>query len=200
MPVAFLNFTYLVASVLFIVGLKGLTHPRTAVRGNLLSALGMLIAVLVTVADRQIIAYELILAGVVIGSGLGALLALKIHMTAMPQMVALLNGFGGGASLLVAGAALIEATAAGGVPDAQFTISAAASGVVGAVTFWGSLVAFAKLQELISGNPVILKGRHALNGALALLCVLLAAWLVAEPDEPLAYWSMAAAASLLGVL
>ena len=105
-----INFAYLVASVLFILGLKGLTHPRTAVRGNILGALAMLLAVVVTLLDQQILSFEIILTGLVIGALIGLVLALKIQMTAMPQLVALFNGFGGGASVLVAGAALIEGT------------------------------------------------------------------------------------------
>ncbi|HIE94328.1 MAG TPA: hypothetical protein EYQ83_16255 [Acidobacteria bacterium] len=102
----FIDFTYLLASVLFIFGIKGLTHPRTAVRGNLLGATGMLLAVVATLADRQVFGsglqgLGLILAGVLLGTTIGATLALKIQMTAMPQMVALLNAFGGGASALV---------------------------------------------------------------------------------------------------
>src|SRR5687767_11579968 len=114
---------YLAASVLFILAFKGLSHPRTAVRGNLLGALGMLIAVAVTLLDRHILGYGAIAAGLVIGSGLGAVLAVKVRMTAMPQMVALLNGFGGGASVLVAGAALIEADVLSEAPMVQLTVA-----------------------------------------------------------------------------
>ena len=106
-----INVTYLGASILFILGIKGLTHPRTAVRGNLLGASGMLLAVVATLADRQVLGtgtqgLGLILVGILLGSAIGATLALKIQMTAMPQMVALLNAFGGAASALIAGAVL----------------------------------------------------------------------------------------------
>ena len=93
---------YLIAAVLFIVGIKAMTRPKTAVQGNLLSAVGMLLAVVVTLLDRGIVRYEYIAAGVVAGTLAGAVLALRVRMTAMPQMVALLNGFGGGASLALA--------------------------------------------------------------------------------------------------
>ena len=89
-----INFSYLVASILFIFGLKGLTHPRTAVRGNLLGACGMLLAVVVTLTDQHIISYEYIILGLVVGGAIGAVLAIRIEMTSMPEMVALLNGFG----------------------------------------------------------------------------------------------------------
>ena len=98
---------------------------------NLLGALGMFTAVVVTLLDRQILSFEIILAGVVVGAGVGAVLALKIRMTAMPQLVALFNGFGGGASVLVAGAALIEVTSLSGIPSGQFTVATAALSRIG---------------------------------------------------------------------
>jgi NAD(P) transhydrogenase subunit beta len=196
-----INLAYLVASILFILGLKGLSHPRTAVRGNLTGAIGMLIAVVATLLDRQILGFEYILAGVVVGSAAGAVLALRIQMTAMPQMVALLNGFGGGASVLVAGAALIESV---GIPDrpvtSQLTVATAASGLIGAVTFWGSLVAWAKLQEVISGNPVLFKGQHALNAVLALAALVSGVGVVIRPEAQYLYWTLVGVSSVLGVL
>ena len=146
------NLAYLVASVLFIRGLKGLTHPRTAVRGNLTGSLAMLIAVLATLWAGGIVSWTWIIAGLLIGSVAGTTMALKVPMTAMPEMVAVFNGFGGGASALVAGAELVmviaatdadAATHAG--PTLQFGIATAASGLIGAVTLMGSLVAFGKL-------------------------------------------------------
>ena len=127
MSLTLVNFVYLVASVLFILGLKGLTHPRTAVRGNLLGALAMFIAVVVTLLDQRVLTFEYILLGVVIGSLIGAVLAIRIPMTSMPELVAIFNGFGGIASVLVAGAALIETT--GNAVSMQFSVSIAASGL-----------------------------------------------------------------------
>ncbi len=140
------NIAYLVAASLFIFGLKGLSHPRTAVRGNLLGALGMLLAIVITLLDQSIVGYGIILAGIVVGGGIGAVLAVRIKMTDMPQLVALFNGFGGVASVLVAGAALLEVAVLKGTLgsialNAQFSISTFASGLIGAITFWGSLVA-----------------------------------------------------------
>ena len=103
-----IQIAYLIAAVLFIVGIKGMTKPKTAVAGNQLSAVGMLIAVVVTLLDRQILTFEWIIAGVVLGSLVGVVLAVKIRMTAMPQLIALLNGFGGGASVAVAGAEYLK--------------------------------------------------------------------------------------------
>jgi NAD(P) transhydrogenase subunit beta len=160
----------------------------------------MLIAVVVTSLDRQIISYEVIFAGIVVGSAAGALLALKIQMTAMPQMVALLNGFGGGASVLVAGAALFEAHVLGDVFSTQLTVATALSALIGAVTFWGSLVAYAKLQELVSGNAIVFKGQHLLSAATALTAIALSAWVVLQPEAPGAYWALVAVSSVLGIL
>jgi NAD(P) transhydrogenase subunit beta len=200
MPAAVINFAYLLASALFIFALKGMSHPRTAVRGNLLGALGMFIAVLVTVLDRRIISYEIILAGLVAGSGIGAVLALKIQMTAMPQMVALLNGFGGAASALVAGAALAETIHMGGALDLQLTIATALSGLIGGVTFLGSLVAFGKLQELITSAAVVFPGRHAVNALFLLANIALCVFVVVQPEQLLWYWLLLAASCILGIL
>ena len=200
MPQVIVDLAYLIASVLFIIGLKGLTHPRTAVRGNLAGACGMLLAVVVTLLHRDIVSYEWIVAGLIVGSAAGIPMALKVPMTAMPQLVAVFNGFGGGASVLVAGAALLEAVLIA-LPIAKpFTVSVAASGIIGAVTFCGSLVAFGKLQGLISEKSLSLPAHQLWNGLLAAGCLTLAAWLVVDPGEPVAYWVLVLAASLLGVM
>lgn len=200
MPTVLINFAYLIASVLFILGLKGLSHPRTAVRGNTLGALGMLIAIVVTALDRQIVSYEVILAGLVVGSAIGALLAVRIQMTAMPQMVALLNGFGGAASVLVAGAALLETQSVGGNFPLQMTVATALSALIGAVTFWGSLVAFAKLQELVSGNAISFPGQHLLSALVALSSIGLGVMVVIHPEASAYYWALVGVASVLGIL
>ena len=166
-----INIGYLIAAVLFILGLKGLTHPRTAVRGNLLGACGMFLAVLITLTNQNIVSFEVILAGVIVGAAIGAALAIKIKMTAMPELVALFNGFGGAASALVAGAALIESTLPHQDPFVQMTIATAASGLIGSVTFWGSLVAFGKLQGLIHENAILFTGQRALNAALGIFAL-----------------------------
>ncbi|MBT3342380.1 MAG: NAD(P)(+) transhydrogenase (Re/Si-specific) subunit beta [Gemmatimonadetes bacterium] len=200
MNATLINVAYLVASVLFIFGLKGLTHPRTAVRGNTHGALAMLIAIVATLLDQRIISFEIILAGVVVGSLIGALLATKIEMTDMPQLVAIFNGFGGGASVLVAGAALMESQLSAGTPSHTFTVSTGVSGLIGAVTFCGSLIAFAKLQELLSGSPVLFPGQQAINLLLSLACLGAIGWIVVDPGSMQPYWVLAAAAALLGIL
>ncbi len=195
---ALYNLAYLAASVLFIFGIKGLTHPRTAVRGNLLASIAMLIAIVATLA--QVEAYGLIIAGMIIGGLIGAILAIKIEMTAMPQLVALFNGFGGGASILVAGWALVEATTGHLSPDLQMTIATVASGVIGAVTFWGSLAAFGKLQGLIGDAAVLFGGQQVINAILALASLGLGVVVVLNPEAIWAYWLLVAISSVLGVL
>ncbi|MDE0144828.1 MAG: NAD(P)(+) transhydrogenase (Re/Si-specific) subunit beta [Nitrospira sp.] len=195
-----INGGYLVAAVLFIFGLKGLTHPRTAVRGNLLGSCGMLLAIVITLADQGIVGFEVILIGLVIGAAIGAVLAVKIEMTAMPELVALFNGFGGIASVLVAGAALIESTLNDGVPFMQVTVAIAASGLIGAVTFWGSLVAFGKLRGLINENAVLFSGQQVINAGLAIIALGLSAGVILDPSDLMLYWGLVAVASLLGVL
>ncbi|RMG41159.1 MAG: NAD(P)(+) transhydrogenase (Re/Si-specific) subunit beta [Planctomycetota bacterium] len=171
------DLVYLVAASLFIFGIKGLTHPRTAVRGNLIAALGMLLAVVVTLA-KQGLHWELIAVGLVVGSILGAVLAIWIQMTAMPQLVALFNGFGGGASALVAGAYLLQAEES--APDVL--VATALSGLIGAVTFSGSMVAFGKLQGLRFVRDVRFAGQQFANGVLLVGSLALAWWLVQRPD------------------
>lgn len=195
-----INVGYLIAAILFIFGLKGLTHPRTAVRGNLLGACGMLLAIVITLTDHRIVSFEIILAGIILGAAIGAVLALKIEMTAMPELVALFNGFGGIASVLVAGAALIESTLGSGSSFVQVTVAAAASGLIGAVTFWGSLVAFGKLKGIISENAVLFSGQQVINAALAIIALALSAGVVMDPTNVLLYWALVTVASLLGVL
>ncbi len=197
---ALINLSYLAASALFVFCLKGLSHPRTAVRGNLLGALGMLLAVTVTLLDRHIVSFEVILAGVLVGSAAGAVFAVKVPMTAMPQMVALLNGFGGGASVLVAGASLVETTVGGGLFPVRFLVAVAATGIIGAVTFFGSLVAFGKLQGVISEKAVVFRGQQALNAAIGVLGLLLGGWLVMRPGDHAAYLALSGVASVLGIL
>ncbi len=196
----FVNFGYLIASVLFILGLKGLTHPRTAVRGNLLGACGMLLAVLITLTNHNIISYTMILAALVVGGAIGATLAIRIQMTSMPELVALFNGFGGIASVLVAGAALIENTLHTDSPLLQITIATAASGIIGAVTFWGSLVAFGKLKGIVGENAVLFSGQQVINGFLAITALGLSVGVVLDPTNHLLYLGVVVVASILGIL
>ncbi len=212
------NLAYLLASVLFILGLKGLAHPRTAVRGNLIGALGMLLAIVATLWGGGIVRWEWIVGGLIIGTAVGTYLALKVPMTGMPQMVALFNGFGGAASFLVAGAELflsVRATGTGGEGAAdvhsglQFLIATAAAGFIGAVTLLGSLIAFAKLAEYtfsLNGkkyrlsSSLLIPGRHPINVLLFLGSIALGVAVVMNPTTALWYWLLVVVASVLGVL
>ncbi len=199
MPQALVNIAYLISALLFVFAFKGLSHPRTAIRGNLLGALGMLIAIVVTLMDKSIVSYELIILGFIIGGVIGAVLAIKVQMTAMPQMVALFNGFGGGASTLVAALAFIEATQLNKTLGTQETVATVASGIIGAVTFWGSLVAFGKLEGIIEERPVRYKGDQIVKILFALSSIILGIYFGLERDINY-YWYLVAASSVLGVL
>ena len=189
-----INLAYVVAGILFILGLKGLTHPRTAVRGNLLGAIAMLIAIVATLCDNEVLGYKTIVLGIAIGAVVGAVMAIKVQMTAMPQLVALFNGFGGGASVLVGYAALSKQT-----PDLIENVAIVCSGLIGAVTFWGSLVAFGKLQELdFLKKPVRFSGQQWANLGLAALVILLGLSVAWFPNNFL-FFLFLIAASLLGV-
>jgi NAD(P) transhydrogenase subunit beta len=201
-----IDICYLIASVLFIIGLKGLTRPRTAVRGNLIGAAGMLLAVVVTLFDREILSYHWIIVGIVVGSAIGVYLAQSIKFERMPEMVALLNGLGGFASFLVAGAELSRklsdargsvsdeatekdiATAVAAALPADALVAIAASGVIGAVTLLGSLVAFAKLAEFkfMRDLPKI-PNQNLVNIIAGLLVLLCSTFLVRDPNIFL-YW------------
>ena len=166
------NLGYLIAAVLFILGIKGMTHPRTAVRGNLLGALGMLIAVIVTLTAVSM-DWWIIVAGLVVGTAGGVWLAQAVQMTQMPQLVALFNGFGGIASVLVAGAEVVRGVGEGNVAVAGF--AAGLTGLIGSVTFTGSLIAAGKLQELPQfKNPWSFGGQQIANALLLVLALLLA--------------------------
>ena len=198
----YVDLFYLVASILFILGLKQMSSPRTARQGNFLGALAMLIAIVVTLTDERIVSFQVIIAGVVVGALVGGVMAYRSPMTAMPQVVAVFNGFGGGASALAVGAALEEALKGGFVEeiDIQFTIAAVLSGVIGGVSLTGSGIAFGKLQGLISEKPTLLPGRHIINIVLVTICIGLGAWLVADPDTSLPFWLLVGFAALLGLL
>lgn len=160
----FINLVYILASIMFIFGLKMLSSPATARRGNMLSAGAMLIAVAVTLFDQQILSFQWIILGVIIGSGVGVAAARLIAMTAMPEMVALLNGSGGLASLLLAWAEYSRGT---DVPTFTAGVIALAA-LIGGVTFSGSVVAWGKLSEKISGKPVLFSGQQIVNAGLLL--------------------------------
>ena len=196
-----IQLAYLAAAVLFILGLRNLSSPRTAVFGNALSAAGMLLAVVATLLVAEVVDYTVVAAGIVVGAGIGAVVATRIRMTAMPQLVALLNGFGGAASALVAGAELFPATAGGLSPPAGIvSVAVSASVLIGTLTLSGSLVAFAKLQALVAGAALTYPLQKATNALLAAGTLGLAVALALDP-VPLPYFGALVVMSLLiGVL
>ena len=196
----FIQFAYLAAAVLLILGMRNLSSPKTAPFGNKLAAVGMLLAVVATLLNEEVVDFAVIIAGVVVGSAIGAVLAVRIQMTAMPQMVALLNGFGGGASALVASAELLRYARDGAEPTGIVPIAIVLSALIGSLTFTGSIIAFAKLQELMRGAPVTYPGQQFVNSLLAVGTLTLCALVVMDPLGLPAFWGVLAAALLLGVL
>ena len=201
-----IQLAYLIASIFFIYGLKMLGSPKTARKGNMYSSIGMLMAIVFTLLDKQIITYEWIIIGVVVGSAIGATFALKVKMTGMPQMVGLLNGFGGGASLLVALSEYYKLSnyAAGmGVPldiPTNTGVSIIASILIGSVTFTGSLIAFGKLQGLVTGKVVKYPLQHPLNALLLILIVAAGTYIVINPTSVDLLLLTVAVSLVLGVL
>jgi len=161
---------YLASAILFILALKGLTHPTTARRGNFYGMGGMAIAIAATLMGSEVRDYGFIIAGVALGAVIGTVLALRIQMTAMPQLVAALHSFVGLAAVLVAIGTYLNHRAEGHV-DGLLMGELSAGVIIGAITFTGSVIAFGKLQGLISGKPVVFSGQHALNAALGLATI-----------------------------
>ena len=188
------NLTYLVSAGLFVFGLKRLQSPATARAGNQLAGTGMLLAILVTLLDREMVGYGVILAGLVAGGAIGTVAARRVPMTAMPEMVAAFNGFGGGASALVAAAELLRGRAV----DTETILTIMLSTLIGSLTFAGSFVAFAKLQGLLPGRPVIYPGQQLVNGGIALSALALSGWVLGN-GSPAGFVGVTLLALVLGV-
>ena len=191
---------YLAASVLFILGIKRLSSPRTAPSGNQLAAAGMAIAIAATLFHTEILDFRGIALGAAIGAAIGAVTALRVQMTAMPQMVAIFNGFGGGASALVAAAELVRFSAAGNAPSMFISIPIVLGTLIGAVTLTGSVIAFAKLQELLTSRPLVLPGQNLFSGLLGLGLIGIAVAVVMQPLDLPMFWGLFGLAALLGVM
>lgn len=189
---------YLAATILFIFGLKGLSHPKTALQGNKLSMAGMLLAVVVTLFHPDVANYGVIAGGLVAGALVGVPLALRIQMTAMPQLVAALHSFVGLAAVLVAGGTYLMHVQDGHL-DAVILVELVVGSAIGAITFTGSLVAFGKLQALLGSAPLIFKGQHALNGALILAVFVLSGFFAREHSTQL-FVAVTAISLVLGFL
>jgi len=196
---ALIKLFYLLAAVLFIFGLKRLSSPATARSGNWLASLGMLIAIVVTLVFTEVLGWREIIIGMVVGSLVGGIIARTVKMTGMPQMVGLLNGFGGGASALVATAEYFRYMNAGGEIPINFGVAIQLSILIGTLTFTGSLVAVGKLQEVITGKAVTYPLQKTLNALLLIGTVGLAVWLMVEPNNPMALYGVLIGAGLLGV-
>ena len=197
---------YLVSGALFILALRGLSSPETSRRGNLLGMVGMAIAVVTTLVLADIaegLTWGLIVLGVAIGGGAGAVIARRIPMTAMPQLVAAFHSLVGLAAVLVAAAALYTPDAYGigtvGAISAASLVEMSIGAGVGAVTFTGSVVAFTKLQGLVSGRPVVFPGQHLLNAALGVSIVVLVVWFC-RTESHAAFWLLTLLAFAIGVL
>jgi H+-translocating NAD(P) transhydrogenase subunit beta len=194
----FIRVLYIVAFVLFILGLRLLNHPRTARRGNILAAIGMAFAVVGTLLYDFVSDYLLIAVGMAVGTAVGAPAARSVKMTAMPQMVALFNGVGGGAVALISFVDYREALAAGGNPELEQLIPILFAAIVGSISFWGSNIAFGKLQEVLPGRPIQLPGQQFLNIALLAVVLACAVIIAAGTESELLFLAILIGAALLG--
>ncbi|MBZ9773757.1 NAD(P)(+) transhydrogenase (Re/Si-specific) subunit beta [Mesorhizobium sp. CO1-1-8] len=201
----FASFLYLVSGVLFIMALRGLSHPTTSRQGNLYGMIGMAIAIATTLALATPSAgrFGLIVLGLAIGGGVGAVTARRIAMTSMPQLVAAFHSLVGLAAVMVAAAAIYAPESFGigtdGDIHAQALIEMSLGVAIGAITFTGSVIAFLKLDSRMSGKPIMIGGRHFINAALAIALVVLIVLLVTT-ESKLVFWLIVAASLVLGIL
>ena len=194
---------YLAAAVCFIMALRGLSSPQTSRAGNLYGMVGMALAIATTVALPGVVSYGVIIAGIVVGGAVGTVIALKIQMTALPQLVAAFHSLVGLAAVAVAAAAFHSPAAYGiGAPGAikvASLIEMSLGVAIGAITFTGSIVAFAKLQGLVTGKPLVFPMQHPLNAALGILLVALVAWFCVD-QSPGLFWAITVVSLVLGLL
>jgi NAD(P) transhydrogenase subunit beta len=194
---------YLTAAICFILALRGLSSPVTARRGNFVGIAGMVIAIAATLANPHVLSYSWIVAGILLGGSIGTIIALKIQMTALPQLVAAFHSLVGLAAVFVATAALFAPDAYGigsvGKIGTASLVEMSIGTAIGAITFTGSIVAFGKLQGLVSGAPLVFNGQHLLNAALGLVAAALLVWF-AMTESYVAYWAIVAVALVLGFL
>ena len=189
------NIFYVLASVLFILGIKKLSHPKTARNGNTLAFIGMMIAISVTLFSYGQLDYWQIATGMIIGAIIGATFAIRVEMTQMPQMVAIFNGFGGGASALVAAAEFLKTGEL-----STFTLSIIILSIfVGTLTFTGSFIAFGKLQGFVSGQPVVFPGQQVFNGLMALAIIFFGHHVVQSPSDMNYFYAVAAISAIMGI-
>src|SRR3970040_2259858 len=202
-----IEITYLISSILFIFGIKSLSSPKTARKGNFLAAVGMFLAIAATLLDQEVLTFEWIIIGALIGSLVGVLLALKTPMTGMPQMVGMLNGFGGGASTLVALSEYFKINpnypVDQGLPfnlPIDQGIAMILSLLIGGVTFTGSMIAFGKLQGLVTGKVVKYPLQHPFNLFLILFVLAAGVFVLLNPSMIMVVLLITLVSLILGVL
>jgi len=194
------NLLYLITIVTFILALRFLSNPATARRGNWIGAGGMLLAIVVTFAQNEIVSYWEIAIGMVVGGVFGAVAARKVRMTAMPQMVALFNGVGGGAAALIALAEFHNRAPDPGTRKTDISASIMLSAIIGSISFAGSMVAFGKLQELIRGRPIVYPLQQPLNALLFLSLLVAGIAIAAGAEQQWLIWALVGGSLLFGVL
>ncbi|MFB2898082.1 NAD(P)(+) transhydrogenase (Re/Si-specific) subunit beta [Aerosakkonemataceae cyanobacterium BLCC-F50] len=195
-----IQLTYLVAASLFILGLKKLGSPATARAGNVWAAVGMFLAIVATLLDRHVLNYEMILLAIAIGSVIGAVVAYKVAMTEMPQMVGLLNGLGGAASALVAVGEFWRLLGTGEHIPLDSNISMLLDVLIGGVTFTGSFIAFAKLQGIMSGSPITFPLQQPFNASLLIGYIAGSAFLILHPGNLPVFLGIVVISLILGVM
>ncbi|GEO02677.1 NAD(P) transhydrogenase subunit beta [Adhaeribacter aerolatus] len=196
-----IQLSYLVASVLFIIGIKMLGKTHTARRGNIYSAVAMFIAIVATLLVRDVLSYTEIFVTILVGSAVGTYVAKKVEMTQMPEMVALFNGFGGISSVLVATSEYWRMAHDANIAMPLVTgITVVLSVIIGAVTFTGSMVAYGKLSGKVNGNAITFSGQHAFNAILFLAMLVASIFLVLDPNNDIYMYVVLAIGLLLGIL
>ena len=190
------NALYVLSSVLFIFGIKRLSHPKTARSGNFIASMGMLIAIVTTLLANSNISIELITVGIIIGTIIGAFFAVRVEMTQMPQMVAIFNGFGGIASALIAAAEFLNP---GDILSTFSLATISLSVFVGTLTFTGSFIAFGKLQGFVSGQPIVFPGQQFLNALIGISILGLSVYITTAPDQINIFYILIALSALIGI-
>ena len=190
------NLAYVLAAILFIMGIKRLSSPKTAQSGNTIASLGMLVAIIATVISFELLDFKLIATGMIIGTIIGATFAIRVQMTQMPQMVAIFNGFGGGASALVAAA---EYFTKYGTTELNTFITGTIilSVFIGTLTFSGSFIAFGKLQGFVSGKPVVFRGQQILNAIIAFSLIVIGSLITTGINQELSFFYVIITLALL---
>ena len=189
------NLSYVLSSVLFILGIKKLSHPKTARNGNLLAFIAMFIAIIATLISYDQLDYKIIFIGIAIGAIIGSVFAVKVEMTQMPQMVAIFNGFGGAASALVAAAEYLDLS-----QPSTFTLTTIVLSIfIGTLTFTGSFIAFGKLQGFISGQPIVFSGNQLFNALIAIALIVTGYFLIQSPYDLNYFYIIIGLSALLGI-